>query len=78
MTTASYKRTEIVLFSINPLKNVSVRVLERNYPAVAVGNNKHKVTFPDIKRAGKYTADVFEGDNLIGQIEFDVQRKSER
>ena len=77
VTTASYKKNaEIVLFSINPLKNVSVRVLERNYPAVAVGNNKHKVTFPDIKRAGKYTADVFEGDNLIGQIEFDVQRES--
>lgn len=74
---ASFKKNaEIVLFSKNALKNVSVRVLGRTYPAEAVGNNKHKIIFPDIKRAGKYTADVLEGDNLIGQVEFDIQRES--
>lgn len=74
---ASFKKNaEIVLFSKNALRSVSVRVLGRSYPAEAIGNNKHKIIFPDIKRAGKYIADVLQGDNLIGQVEFDIQRES--
>ena len=70
------KNAEIILFSKNILSNVSVWVLGRQYYAESVGNNKHKIVFSDIKKAGKYTADVFDGDNLIGQVEFDVQRES--
>jgi len=74
---ASFKKNaEIVLFSKNVLKGVSVWVLGRQYLAEAIGNNKHKIIFPDIKRAGKYIADVLQGDNLIGQVEFDIQRES--
>ncbi len=77
VTTASFKKNaEIVLFSKNSLKNVSVRVLGKQYVAKVVADKKHKVVFPDIKRAGNYTADVFEGDNLIDQVEFEVQRES--
>ncbi|OPZ91327.1 MAG: hypothetical protein BWY74_01991 [Firmicutes bacterium ADurb.Bin419] len=77
LTTASFKKSpEIVLFSKNTLKSVSVRVNGRQYSSEAVGNNKHKIVFPDIKRAGKYMADVFEGDNLIGQVVFEVQSES--
>lgn len=77
VTTTSFKKNaEIILFSKNTLKSVSVRVLGRQYTAEAVGSNKHKIIFPDIKRAEKYLADVFEGDNLIGQVEFEVQRES--
>jgi hypothetical protein len=77
VTTASFKkRAEIVLFSTSTLKRVSVKVLEQQYTAEAIGNNKHKIIFTDIKRTGQYTADVFEGDNLIGQVEFDIQPES--
>lgn len=77
--TASYKKNaEIILFSKNTLKQVSVKVDGQQYEAEAVGNNKHRVIFPDIKRAQKYTADVFEGDNLVGQVEFEIQRESGR
>ena len=77
VTTASFKKNaEIVLFSKNALKSVSVRVNGKQYSSGSVGNNKHKIVFPDIKRAGKYTADVFEGDNLIGQVEFEIQSES--
>ncbi len=77
LTTASFKKNaEIVLFSKNALKSVFVRVNGKQYSSEAVGNNKHKIGFPDIKRAGKYTADVFEGDNLIGQVAFEVQSES--
>lgn len=76
-TTTSFKKNaEIILFSTSTLENVSVRVLGRQYTAGKIGNQKHKVVFADIKKTGKYTADVFEGDNLIGQVEFEVQRES--
>ena len=77
MTTASFKKNaEIVLFSKNALKSVSVRVNGKQYLSDSIGNNKHKIGFHDIKRAGKYIADVFEGDNLIGQVAFEVQSES--
>lgn len=77
VTIASYRKdAEIILFSRSLLKSVTVKVLGKHYPSEAIGSNKHKVVLSDIKRAGKYTADVFEGDNLIGQVEFEVQRES--
>jgi len=77
VTTASFKKNaEITLFSKNALNNISVRVLGKQYAAEAVGSNKHKIVFPDIKHESKYTAEVFEGDNLIGQVSFEVQSES--
>ncbi len=56
-TTTSFKKNaEIILFSTSPLKNVSIRVLGRQYAAEAIGNQKHKIVMGDIKKAGKYTA----------------------
>jgi hypothetical protein len=78
-TMASFKKNaEIILFSISSLKNVSVEVNGKQYTAEAIGNQKHKIVFADIKKAGQYTANVFEGDNLIGQVEFEIQRESGR
>ena len=77
VTTTSFKKNaEIILFSTSSLKNVSIRLLEQRYVAEPIGNQKHRVIFEDIKKTGKYIADVFEGDNLIGQIEFEIQRES--
>lgn len=79
VTTASYrKKPEIILFSKSILKRVSVRVLGKRYAAEELDSNRHRVIFPDIKRAGKYTADVFEGDSLIGQVEFVVEHEGAR
>jgi hypothetical protein len=76
-TMVSFKKNaEIILFSTSSLGNVSVRVLGQQYEAEVIGNQKHKVILMDIKKTGKYTANVFEGDNLIGQVEFEVQRES--
>jgi hypothetical protein len=77
ITTSFKKNAEIVLFSISNLKAVWVRVNGKQYTAEAEGQ-KHKIVFADIKKTGKYSADVFEGDNLIGQVEFEVQRESGR
>jgi hypothetical protein len=76
-TTASFKKdAEIILFSKDKLKKVSVKVCGKQYPAESIGYNKFIVVFSDIKKADKYSADVFEGDNLIEKIEFEVQRES--
>ena len=75
----SYKKdAELILFSTSPLKNVAVIVQENGnkYYAKCIGNNKHKIILPDIKKAGRYTANVFECHNLIGKSEFEVQRES--
>jgi hypothetical protein len=76
-TSASYKKNaEIVLFSKNSLKKVSVKVKGKSYDAETIENNKFKISFPDLKSAEKYRADVYEGDNLIGQVEFQIHRES--
>jgi hypothetical protein len=76
VTTASFrKNAEIVLFIANNLKKVSVLVSGNRYDAQTIGD-KHKVVFTDIEKTGKYAADVFDGDNLIGNVEFEIQRES--
>lgn len=71
----SYKKTaEMILFSKNSLSMLSIKVCGKLYYAKAISPNKHKVILADISSAGKYRADVFEGDNLIGQVEFEIQR----
>ena len=69
---------EIVLFSTYELKNVSVYFNNKFYKAVIDGENSHKhhVRFEDYRKSGTYTADVYEADNFIDQIEFKIIRKS--
>jgi hypothetical protein len=75
--TASYrKNAEVVLFSKNKLKKVSLRINGKIYPAKNIGDNKYKIELPNIKKTGAYIADVLEGDSLIGEISFNVIRES--
>jgi hypothetical protein len=76
-TTASYKKNaEIILFSKNKLKKVSLRIFGKQYFAEKINDNKHKIILQDIKKTGHYTADVLEGDSLIGEISFDIRSES--
>jgi hypothetical protein len=77
ITKTSFKKdAEIVLLISCMLSSVSVRINGKHYSVVDVGDNKHKIILSDINKSGKYIADVFEGDNLIGQVNFEVQRES--
>ena len=79
VTETSFKKdAEIILFSPNKLTNVSIRIHGDSllHDAELVSTNKHKISLLGIKKTGKYTADVFEGHNLIGQVDFEVQRES--
>ena len=68
--------TEITLFSNTALKNVALILKGYRYPAVKIDNNHYKVALPDLKRAGEYPADVYTGDDLVGEILIKAQGKS--
>lgn len=59
---------EIELFINSPVKQVLVAINGKFYSAIPTDENHHHVKLPDIKRAGKYPADVYAGDDLIGKI----------
>jgi len=74
----NFKRfPKITLFSSYSLENLSVCFKNRYYKAKPNEQDKHKycVEFDDFKTSGKYIADVYEGDNPIGKIEFSIKNK---
>ena len=68
--------TEIKLFLNSPMQDVSVILNGKSYLATKMDINHYSVKLPDIKRAGGYQADVYAGDNLIGNIMIKAQGKS--
>lgn len=68
--------TEIKLFTNSPVKDVSLVLNGRPYAASQIDENHYSVRLPDTRMAGKYPADVYAGDNLIGQITIKAQGKS--
>jgi hypothetical protein len=71
---ANYKTpAAITLFSKDLLDAVSIVVNGRQYKAETLDGNRHRVTMPDICKAGDYAAEVYEGANLIGSVCFAVE-----
>lgn len=68
--------TEIKLFFNSPVRDVSVVLNGKRYPASQIDANHYSVKLSDTKRAGDYSADVYAGDNLIGNIMIKAQGKS--
>jgi len=68
--------TEIVLFFNSPVQDISVVLNGKHYSASQIDTNHYSVKLPDTKRAGEYSADIYAGDNLIGNIKFKAQGKS--
>ena len=68
--------TEIKLFFNSPVQDVSVVLNGKPYSASQIDANHYSVKLPDTKRAGDYSADVYAGDNLIGNIMIKAQGKS--
>jgi hypothetical protein len=68
---------EITLFLNSPVHDVSTVLNGKSYPATdAQDAHYYSVKLPDLKRAGEYPADVYAGDNLIGNILIKAQGKS--
>lgn len=68
--------TSVTLFTNTPLTAVSLVLNDKRYSAFPTDDNHYKVTLPDIKRAGDYPADIYAGDDLIGQVLIKAQGKS--
>lgn len=68
--------TEIKLFFNSPVKDVSVILNGKSYSAFQISEHHYSVKLPETKRAGDYSAEVYAGDNLIGNIMFKAQGKS--
>ena len=73
---ADYKTcAEFIIFSNIKLNNVKVIIDGKPYIAIKTSDTHYKV-ITDIKRAGTYHADVFDGDSLIGKITFTAHGKN--
>lgn len=68
----------LILYSAYYLENVSVYFNNKHYQAVRDENNVHKfhVSFPDFRKSGTYTAEVYVDDNREKEISFKIERKS--
>lgn len=77
---ASFRKPLVFsLFSKTELQNL--RVVFENNPTVYFAKKVDKNHFEivtDIKRSGKYEADVFEGDNPVATITLDVQSETRK
>lgn len=65
---------ELTLFFTASFNNVYIFVNDKKYAAEKL-DDKYRVVLSDIKRAGTYTAEVYDSGNYIGKIEFSVQNK---
>lgn len=77
---ASFRKPlSFMLFSKNELQRVSVVIKGISTPFVAEKLDKnHYHVRTEIKRPGKYFADVFDCDNLIGKINLDVLSETQK
>lgn len=66
----------IEIFSPAVIENMSLRFNNRLYAAESISKNMHKIVFDDFNRSGAYTAEVLEGDNLIGSVSFKIEKRS--
>ncbi|MDD4494116.1 MAG: BREX-4 system phosphatase PglZ [Eubacteriales bacterium] len=66
----------IEIFSPAVIENMALRFNNRLYYSESISKNMHKVVFDDFKRSGAYTAEVLDGDNLIGSISFKIEKRS--
>jgi hypothetical protein len=76
VTVDSRSGTEIKLFFNSSVQDVSVVLNGKRYLASPIGTNHYAVKLPDTKRAGNYPADVYVGDDLIGNVTIKAQGKS--
>lgn len=62
---------ELIIFISKKYTNVSVVVqgknIKKRYTAKSIEDNKYRILLQDIKRKGKYSFDVYSGDNIISE-----------
>lgn len=76
ITVSHNKVASVVLLSNVALKDVAVKVNGRTYEAKDLGNDKYQVDMPDLKRAEKYSMQVYAANNIMASdISFEIQKE---
>lgn len=77
---ASFRKPlEFTLFAKTELASVRVILKDIPTPFVAKKMDKnHYIITTNIKRPGKYLADIFDGDSLVGKLTLDVQSETNK
>ncbi len=68
--------TSVSLFINALVDDINLLLQNKRYTAEQTEANHYLVHLPDIKRAGTYTAEVYAGDNLLGDVTFKAQGRS--
>ncbi|MCD7785560.1 MAG: BREX-4 system phosphatase PglZ [Oscillospiraceae bacterium] len=66
----------LYISDVENVGNVRVRIGENQYAAIAEDNSHFVVTLSDIRRSKKCQAELFDGDDLIGNLDLDIHGKS--
>jgi len=74
VTMALRKPPELELFCKTPNKRFSVVVAGQRYEARPVDDTHRRATLSDVKKAGQYTAEIYEGEDLLATLPFTVQK----
>jgi hypothetical protein len=67
---------QIYISDVDNPKNISIVIGNTKYKAVGDDSTHYTVLLEDIKRSKTCKADIYDGDNLLGNIEFKIKGKS--
>ena len=77
ITVSFRKKAAIRLFSKTKLQNVAVLIDGKYYDAKEQDNNMYLVDMPQLKKAKRYSVDVYASNNLIATgLSFEIKKES--
>ncbi|MEG0979878.1 MAG: BREX-4 system phosphatase PglZ [Oscillospiraceae bacterium] len=77
ITVSFRKQATIRIFSNTKLHNVTVLIDGKYYEAQEQDDNMYLVNMPQLKKAKKYSADVFSSNNLVAaNLSFEIKKES--
>lgn len=76
VVTSYKKKAELVFISSCVLKNVSVKIDEYFYTCAKNEGLKYYVPIANIKKSGRYVAEIYESNNFIAKLDFRVRKES--
>lgn len=76
IVTSYKKKAELVLVSNCKLNSVSLKINGKYYQCNKNDGLRCYITIADIKKAGKYVAEVFEDNNFVARLDFTLKKES--
>jgi len=67
-------KPELKIYISKKLENIYVRINSKNYASARLEDDFHIIPIHDITRSGNYSAEVYFGDNHIGDVAFTIKK----